>query len=190
APTTIVLCSTSGFSREARELVDRAADCTLVLVEPNDAGGFTVHAPATARELKELLNPEDEEEKRDRIRDAIAAQQMDLSASGVAAERIAAKTQLSPQLVEAELKSYAKEHPGLAAKRLDGRMVLFREGSAVAQLSPAGGINMPMIDKIRALFARRGETGKKIAFLSERRAALGPQRDRAYEDIGTLESKD
>src|SRR2546430_11654 len=72
APTTIVLCSTSGFSREARELVDRAADCTLVLVEPNDAGGFTVHAPATARELKELLNPEDEEEKRDRIRNAIA----------------------------------------------------------------------------------------------------------------------
>ena len=31
---------------------------------------------------------------------------------------------------------------------------------------------------------------KKIAFLSERRAALGQQRDRAYEEIGTLESKD
>ena len=49
---------------------------------------------------------------------------------------------------------------------------------------------MPMIDKIRALFARRGETEKKIAFLSERRAALGQQRDRAYEEIASLETKD
>ena len=49
---------------------------------------------------------------------------------------------------------------------------------------------MPMIDKIRALFSRRGETEKKIAFLSERRAALGQQRDRAYEEIATLETKD
>jgi chromosome segregation ATPase len=49
---------------------------------------------------------------------------------------------------------------------------------------------MAMIDKIRSLFNRRGETEKKIAFLSERRAALGQQRDRAYEEIGHLETKD
>jgi len=49
---------------------------------------------------------------------------------------------------------------------------------------------MPMIDKIRSLFARRGENEKKIAFLSERRAALGQQRDRAYEEISNLESQD
>ena len=49
---------------------------------------------------------------------------------------------------------------------------------------------MPMIDRIKSLFARKGETEKKIAFLSERRAALGQQRDRAYEEIATLETKD
>jgi hypothetical protein len=47
-----------------------------------------------------------------------------------------------------------------------------------------------MIDRIKTLFARKGETEKKIAFLSERRAALGQQRDRAYEEIATLEQKD
>src|SRR4029078_10016379 len=56
--------------------------------------------------------------------------------------------------------------------------------------SPGAGVNMPIIDKIRSLFARKGETEKKIAFLSERRAALGQQRDRAYEEIATLETKD
>ena len=104
---------------------------------------------------------------------------------------------LSPQLVEAELRSYAREHPGLAAKRLDGRLVLFREGSAAvtgslggAGAAMPGGANMSMIDMIRSLFNRRGETEKKIAFLSERRAALGQQRDRAYEEISHLETKD
>ena len=49
---------------------------------------------------------------------------------------------------------------------------------------------MPMIDRIKSLFGRRGENEKKIAFLSERRTALSQQRDRAYEEIGNLEGKD
>ena len=48
---------------------------------------------------------------------------------------------------------------------------------------------MPMIDKIKALFSRKGETEKKIAFLSERRAVLSMQRDRGYEEISSLEEK-
>jgi hypothetical protein len=137
----------------------------------------------------DVFNPEAEAEKRQRVREAIAALQMELSGSGVAADRIAAKTELPAQLVESELKSYAKENPGLAAKRLDGRLVLFREASSTSPLA-GGTMSMPMIDRIRALFARRGETEKKIAFLAERRAALGQQRDRSYEEIATLETKD
>jgi len=49
---------------------------------------------------------------------------------------------------------------------------------------------MPMIDRIKALFARKGETEKKIAFLSERRTVLSMQRDRGYEEISALEEKD
>ena len=49
---------------------------------------------------------------------------------------------------------------------------------------------MPLVDRIRSLFSRKGETEKKVAFLSERRAALSQQRDRAYEEISALESKD
>lgn len=49
---------------------------------------------------------------------------------------------------------------------------------------------MPLIDRVKALFARKGETEKKIEFLSERRTALSQQRDRAYEELGTLEQQD
>jgi hypothetical protein len=196
APTTIVLLSTSGFAKDAQEVAQRDASRTVILLEPNDAGGFTVYGPPETTALNELFDPEAEEEKRARVREAIASSQLEMTGSGVASDRLAAKTQLSSQVVEAELRSYAKDNPGLVAKRLDGRLVLFREGSAAVTGSVAtasllpGGMNMPMIDKIRSLFARRGETEKKIAFLSERRAALGQQRDRAYEEIGHLETKD
>ncbi|MEA2734685.1 MAG: hypothetical protein QOE14_1136, partial [Humisphaera sp.] len=151
-PTTIVLMSTSGFVKEAQEVAQRDASRTIILLEPNDAGGFTVYGPPETSTLNELFDPEAEEEKRQRVRDAIASGQMELGSSGVASDRLAVKTQLSPQLVEAELKSYAAQHPGLVAKRLDGRLVLFREGSAAVTGSMAspGGVNMPMIDKIRS----------------------------------------
>ena len=49
---------------------------------------------------------------------------------------------------------------------------------------------MPLLERIKTLFARKGETEKKIAFLSERRAALSQQRDRGYEEMGALESRE
>jgi hypothetical protein len=153
--------------------------------------------------LVDLFDPEADQDKRRRIRAEIEAMKTDLLTSGIAGDKIAMKTQLPLQVIEAEVKSYAKEHPGLAAKRLDGRMVLFREGatptigsfspgssSSASALSAAGGSGMPLIDRIRSLFGRKGETEKKIAFLSERRAALSQQRDRAYEEITSLEGKD
>ena len=49
---------------------------------------------------------------------------------------------------------------------------------------------MPLFDSLRALFGRKGENEKKIEFLSERRAALSQQRDRAYEEMGALEEQE
>jgi hypothetical protein len=189
SPATIVVMSTSGFTSSAHEAAQRAYGRTVILVEPNEAGGFSVHGPAETSALYELFDPEAEQQKRDRIRDAIEEMDAHLSGSGVAGDKIAAKVQLPAQMVESELRSYAKAHPGLAAKKLDGRLVLFREGS-VTSAPAGGGIEMPMIDRIKSLFNRRGENEKKIAFLSERRAALGQQRDRAYEEIADLETRD
>ena len=187
-PSTIVLLSTSGFTIEAHEVTERRADRTLILVEPNDAGGWSVWGPPEKKALVDLFDPEADTEKRQRIREMIEENRVDLSGAGVASDRLATRAQLPLQLVEAELKSYAKENPGLAAKRLDGRVVLFREGSSAP--APAQGGSMPLIDRFRALFSGKGENEKKIAFLSERRAALSQQRDRSFEEIGALEQKD
>jgi hypothetical protein len=188
-PSTLVVMSTSGFAIEANELAARGADRTVILASPNSAGGWSIIGPPETKGLADLFDPEADAEKRRRIRQAIEESRVDLGGAGLAADRIAAKTQVPQTVVDAELKLYAKENAGLAAKRLDGKLVLFRQG---ASQEPAGmgAIDMPLIDRMKTLFARKGETEKKIAFLAERRAALSQQRDRGYEEMGDLEGRE
>jgi hypothetical protein len=187
-PSTMVLLSTSGFTIDAREAAERRTDRTVLLVEPNGAGGWTVHGPPATLALSELFDPESDLDKRERVRLQIETMKFELEGSGAAADRIAEKTQLPLALVESELKSFAKANTGLVAKRLDGRMVLFRTS---AEPAPAvGGSTMAFIDGVKSLFSRKGDTEKKIAFLAERRAALSQQRDRGYEEMGTMEKRE
>lgn len=186
-PTTVILVSTSGFTPDARELVDRRSDRTVLLAQPNDAGGWNAYGPSTLKAVVDQLDPEAGEEKKNRLEEHLRASQLEMMSGGVVADKIAAKTQLPLQWVEAELKNYAKANPGLTAKRLDGRLVLFREGAA--PLKQPGG-DMPFLDAVKSLFNRKGETEKKVSLLAERRATLSQQRDRAYDDLGALESNE
>lgn len=190
-PSTVVLVSTSGFEMDAHELAERRADRTLILVQPNDAGGWTATGPVETKALVDLFDPELEAQKRQRVRQYIDENAVELLGSGVPTEKVAARTQLPLQFVEAELKSYAKDKPGLSAKRLDGRIVLFREGvSGVTPTADAGGPDMPFIERVKSLFSKKGNDDKKIAFLSERRASLSLQQDRIYEDLSRLEQRE
>jgi len=186
-PGTLVIASTSGFKIETHELAVRGANRTVILVEPNQVGGWSAHGPVETKALVDLFDPEEDEQKRTRLRETIKASQADFNAAGVAADKLAAKTQLPLTFVENELKSYAKENPGLATKRLDGRWVLFREATVTAT---PGGADMPLVDRIKTLFGAKSDNVKKIAFLAERRTALAQQRDRAYEDLNNLESSE
>ncbi len=167
-------------------------DRTVILVWPNEFGGWVGFRPARRTGFRRIVRSGTGSGKarphprRDRMPTAFRS-----CRRGSPPINLAAKLQLSPQLVESELKSYAKENPGLTAKRLDGRLVLFREGSAPLVAGAAsGGADMPFIDRVKTLFARKGEVEKKIAFLSERRTALSQQLDRGYEDMGAMETKE
>ena len=189
-PTTVVVMSTAGFTIDCHELGERSAGRTVILVEPNNSGGWTTYGPLETKALVDLFDPEADESKRARVREEIANAQADLTGSGIAGDLISVRAHLPLQLVEAELKAYAASNPGLTAKRLDGRMILFQQGSVPVIHSPTKGHDMPMIDRVKALFARKGDVEKKIEFLSERRAALSQQRDRSYEDMAERERQE
>ena len=193
-PVTVVLVSTSGFEKDVGEMAERRADRTLILAQPNDAGGWRVTGPMETKSLVDLFDPEADHLKRQRVRRYVDENSVDLLTCGVATDKVAARTQLPLQFVEAELKSYARELPGHSAKRIDGRIVLFREGVSSppsgASSESAGGADMPFFERVKALFSKKGDNDKKIAFLSERRAALSQQQDRIYDDLSRLEDRE
>ena len=187
-PATVVLMSTSGFAPEARDLASHAGSRTLVVVEPNDAGGWNVSGPSDAPDLTELFDPEQEESKRHRVHEYLEENKFDLMSGGIVSEKIAARTQLPLQVVEAELKSYARENPGLAARRIDGKLMLFREGSAFS--TDPGGSNMPFWETVKGIFKRNESTDRKIGRLAAERAGLTAQRERSYDEIAAVEKKE
>lgn len=192
-PSTVVVASTSGLTPEARELAERRAGRTLILLEPNGVGGWRVYGPNETRALAELFDPEPEASKRVRVRAYARARAGELTTGGaLSADRVVGATMLPLQLVEDELRAVVQEEAGWGSRRLDGRLVLFRPGATTAQDGgeAAGGEvqgEEPLAARVRSLLARKGETEKKIAYLSERRAALGQHRDRVYEDLAALE---
>ncbi|HEY0007425.1 MAG TPA: hypothetical protein VGB55_01770 [Tepidisphaeraceae bacterium] len=189
-PTTLVLVSTSGFEFDARELAERTSERIIVLVEPNEAGGWTIHGSTEmGAGVLDLLDPETLQAKEDRVATAIELSQDDLLTGSLSADKIALLTQLPLQRVEDAVKSYAKKHAGLIAKRLDGRLLIYREGTNPSGRA-VGGENMSLLDRIKTLFNRKGDHERKIAFLSERRAALTNQRDTSHDELFKLEKRE
>ncbi|HEX8342852.1 MAG TPA: hypothetical protein VF624_18260, partial [Tepidisphaeraceae bacterium] len=187
-PTTIILVSTAGFEPDAHELAERTSERTIILAEPNAAGGWAMHGSSEISGVLDLLDPEPAAAKRQRVEEAIAAGD-DLLTGSLSAEKLSLATRLPLMLVEDVLKSYAKANPGLQAKRLDGRLLLFREGSMPTGKA-VGGEGMSLVDRIKTLFGRKGDTERKIAFLSERRAALAQQRDAWHDELFKLEKQE
>ncbi len=188
-PTTVILGSTSGFAPECHELAERTSERTIILVEPNESGGWSVHGSTEIQGVLELLDPEDESTKEKRVHAAIDLLGDELATGSLSAERVAVETELPLQRVENAVKSYATQKGGLVAKRLDGRLLLYREGST-PQGKAVGGEGMSLVDRFKLLFNRKGDNERKIAFLSERRAALSQQRDTSNDELFKLEKKE
>lgn len=188
-PTTLILVSTSGFDAEARELANRTAEANVILMEPTAAGGWQIHGSTEIHGLLDLLDPEPEARKHGRVAKKIDELTDEMVQGSLSAEKLSIATELPLMTVENAVKSYAKQHPGLVAKRFDGRLLLYREGTA-PQGKAVGGEGMSLVDRIKVLLSRKGDHEKKIAYLSERRTALVAQRDASHDELFKLEKKE
>jgi hypothetical protein len=187
-PLTTILFSSSGYTREAAMLAGRSENRTLILIETNPVGGWTSHGPADLKDTLDLLNPEKEAEKLKRVEAAVEEAEFELMQAGVSAEKLAERLHMPVDKVEASLEQLAKTRVGLAAKRFDGKLVLYRESRVTPGL--AGGSSMPLFDKIKNIFGKSDDTKEKIAFLAERRTAIAQQQDVIQKEMGALEERE
>ncbi|MGN6727859.1 MAG: hypothetical protein ACTHLZ_18210, partial [Tepidisphaeraceae bacterium] len=109
-PTTVLLVSTSGFAPDARELAERTSERTILLLEPNPAGGWTTYGATEISGIAELLDPEPQDQKYARVEQAIDDSRDEWMNGSLAAEKLALTTQLPLMLVEDAVKSFAKRN--------------------------------------------------------------------------------
>ncbi len=181
-------CPRAGSPPRRSALAERRANRSIILAEPNDAGGWTLTGPPETQALTELLDPELADDKRERVREVIGKRQAEVLGGGLPADRVAAAAHVPLHLAEKELQSYASDASGLVARRLGGTVVLFSAGSGIA--GDAGGQQMPFIQRIKALFTGKVDNRTKINLLSERRAELTLKRDREYEQMQVKEQEE
>lgn len=196
-PVTILLCSTSGFTDDARALVTQATlhagkqHRHLVLIEPlldgtgqpagQLSGGWHITTPPHLSDLTPLLDPEPPEAKRRRLATYVQEHTTRIEEAGITPTEIAASLHLPARLVEQELKQWAPTTlPTLAAP-------------AKATSKPW---IKPMVRKVERALERRGILPKrprveeKTAEINDRRAALVRQRDHLYEYFQSAEQRE
>jgi hypothetical protein len=185
AQELVVLFSSTGFDESARALVHTPEMPPVILAEARPDGGWRMTASGGLEAVAQALDPETDAEKRRRLRLAIDESGIELMGAGLRPDDLAERLNLPMKFVEEELRSLVGEVPGLRLSRIEGRLVLLGNSRP-----PTGDASMPILEKIRALFRRKGDTDRKIAFLEERRAALMQQRERGYEQVSALEARE
>ncbi len=186
-PHLIGLCSTSGFTEEARAARHDYPNVTLVLVEPTSGGGWRVTANEDVPQfVRDMFDPEDFEQKVRRVRRAVDQQRSDLLTGSLSAGQLSSRLELPRPVVERAMRQIAEQDSELRVSSSAGELLLYRGVSAMGKEKAS----MSFVDRIRELFAQEGDEAVKVNVLSERRAALAERRDRLYEDIGQLEEKE
>lgn len=187
-PHIIGVCSPSGFTDGARDVRIEMPEVTVVLIEPDGRGGWTVHETGENVDprVRKIFDPESDQHKVDRIRRFIDESSADLLTGGLSVSSMARKSGLSEELVRQGFEAVAASDPELRLTKTEGELLLFRGAPSKREERRS----MSMIDRLRQMFSGEGDETTKINALSERRAALAQRRDRIYEDIGKLEGKE
>jgi hypothetical protein len=186
-PHLVAICSTTGFTDEARRARTVMPNVELVLVEPTDAGTWRLIDPTgqVGEGLCCLFDPENPNQKFQRVRREIESRSVDLLSGGLSADSVAARVELPRETVVLAFERAVREDRHLRVTNRDGQCILFRGPDVRQEATP-----MSMIERIRQLFARQGDEAKKIEVLTERRAGLAQRRDRIYTEIEQLERQE
>ena len=187
-PHVIGVCAPSGFTPEAARAKLDVPNATLVLIEPAEGGGWKVSSPEEnlPPQVLALFDPEGDRDKVERVRTEIQRRSADLVTGSLSASSLAARLNLPQPLVIQAMEVVAREDPELRITRESDGFLMYRGVSA----QPAERLSMNVVDRIRQLFAREGDETTKINVLSERRAKLSARKDRLYEEIGKLETRE
>lgn len=187
-PHIVGVCSPTGFTDEARKANLSRKNVSVVLVEPDQHGGWRTISGGEGVDgrLLKIFDPENAKQKVDRVQRVIEERSVDLLTGGLSVASVATEVGLPQDVVREGFERAARSDSELRMGKRDGEFLLYR-GAAAA---PGEKKSMNVIDRIRQMFSRASDEAAKINLLAERRAALAQRRDRIYDDIVKLEKRE
>ncbi len=183
----IGVCSPSGFTTEARRPGASRPDVTLVLIEPHEGGGWTVtgvSGPALVRAC-EFFDPEDEDRKLARVRQAVDERRGSVMSSPLNAADLAEELGLEQDLVEAAFDRIATDDGHLHVTSGERGSILFYTSTAVKEDAP-----MSVMDFLRRILRREASTAEKIKALEKKQAEIDDRRRDLEKNLDELVKKE
>ncbi len=185
-PTAVVYASATGFTPDARALVNRGDAPTLVLLGGRADGGWDLDLPDALRRQPwaKLFELESQDERLKRLLYHLEQQAGVLESRGVSMPELAARLGLA----EAETRALVQQ-----ACRQDARlMTVVHEGTLHVCRSPLAdeGRKMSLRSWIRKLLRMKPTVGEQVRALTTQRVQLEQQRHEVDQRLTALETEE
>ncbi len=185
-PSAVVFASATGFTPEAKSLVEGDGPPTLILMGGRADGGWDVAMSERLRKSPwgKLFELETQDERLRRFMRHLDAQGLELDSRGLAVSRLAEQLGLPETKTEALVRQACRQDPRL--------MTVVHEGTIHICRSPLGSEGKPMSiwSRILRLFGRKPSASERVRVLTEQRVRLEQERSSIDKHVDTLETQE
>ncbi len=183
-PTAVVFASPTGFTAEAKALVDRAEGPTMVLMGGRADGGWDIDMPQRLRATPwvQLFELESQDERLKRLLYHLEQQRSRLESRGLSINELADEAGLSPTQTEALVRQACRHDSRLLTVMHDGVMHVSR--------SPLGDEEgtMTLWSRIRKLLGFKPTVAEHVRSLTAQKVRLEQQRHELDQRVEALEA--
>ncbi len=185
-PTAVVLASPTGFTAEAKALVENAAPPTMILMGGRADGGWDVSAPqrVLSGPWATLFEFESQDERLERLKRHLSETGMELDSRGVAVATLAERLGVSAKEAETLVRKACRQDPRLMTVVHDGTMRVCR--------SPLADEGDPMSfwTRIKRMFGAKPTAAETVRGLTAQRVRLEQERHDVDQQVDALETQE
>ncbi len=185
-PTGVVLASPTGFTEEARALVESTPEPTLVLLGGRTDGGWDVTMPRRVERSNwaALFELESFDDRLRRLLAHLEQQALELDSRGIRIETLAERLGLPADQTERLVHQAARQDPRLFVVAQDGQRVLCRTPIAME------GPKMTLWMRIRRWLGFKPTVAEQVRELTSLRVRLEQQRHELDQRLDRLEAQE
>ncbi len=185
-PTAVAFASATGFTAEAKSLVDAERGPTLILMGGREDGGWDVTMPTRLRSTgwAKLFELETQDERLKRLLYHLDKNASLLDSRGISVPELAAEVGLSEEQTEALVRRACRQDTRL--------LTVVHEGTLHLSRSPLAdeGQTMSLWSRIRKLLGFKPTVAEQVRMLTTQRVQLEQQRKELDERVDALETEE